>query len=893
MGQIKKKNIYPPDSVITDKDMLIGTDYNNLDKTKNYLMKDIKDYVIANIPGFDQNNLVPETSISLNNFASPIAVDTLIQNYLNTITLVVTEKQLPLYRFYVINDELDTTKNVTYIYLWGIGKGTYVHPLLTDFRKINTVLPSPEDIQSQPNTVTLELGVISILTTFVDIINNYPTPINFNDPLLIYLVTFTQDNEVFFYKFIGDNDIYGLGLAQCTIDDFSQIISNDIVDFSVFVPYAGATTDVDLGDFQLKAGQLELDQTPTGTFSTAKIRWNDTAGTAEIRLKGNNVTLQLGQELVKRVVNKTVSNITLQESNYQVVKIVGATGQRLSVDLAQANNELNSSSTLGLVTENIANNQEGFITFSGEVNSINTTGSLQGETWVDGDVLYLSPTVAGQLTKEEPTAPNHTVKVAMVQHAHITQGKLHVDIDTGYSIDNLHNVAITGTTANKVIGSTTEGLWENKTVAEILGYVPQAKLVAGENITIDETDPFNPVISTSGGGTTPTLQQVTEEGATTNVPTTFATTDPSEPAILASSVNPPAIVASSENSSGAIILSNNGIALQVISQASKAIICQSYDDIALTVNSDSDIGVLIISNSAQALVANIDSYSTSNIAEFRKNNVNQVSISHDGKIKATAGTESTDVVVKSQLDTKANQFGTVLYHSAKWFTPTGTVSSSGTTVTSVGTQFTSAMVGSKLIINGEERIIITYTSSTAVVVDSAYSINYSGVVAGDWGVYSIMFSVNDSLFTAIIRTAQGNPANITLDRVRASHYQGNAAARITTDVNGIFLGSDKFLNWSTLTNAADTATPDIGLKRNSAGVLEVFNGVTATTYRDLKLRKLNASSSVQVGDDTASASSTNVGSMRYREDANNSYVEMCVRTGASSYAWQIIIINTW
>ncbi len=395
------------------------------------------------------------------------------------------------------------------------------------------------------------------------------------------------------------------------------------------------------------------------------------------------------------------------------------------------------------------------------------------------------------------------------------------------------------------------------------------------------------------GGTTPTLQQVTEDGATTNVPTTFATTDPSEPAILASSENSPAIVASSENSSGAIILSNNGIALQVISQASTAIVCQSYDDIALTVTSDSDIGVLINSNSVQALVANIDSSSTSNIAEFRKNNVNQVSISHDGKIQATAGTESTDVVVKSQLDTKANQFGTVLYHSAKWFTPTGTVSSSGTTVTSVGTQFTSAMVGSKLIINGEERIIITYTSSTAVVVDSAYSINYSGVVAGDWGVYSIMFSVNDSLFTAIIRTAQGNPANITLDRVRASHYQGNAAARITTDVNGIFLGSDKFLNWSTLTSAADTATPDIGLKRNSAGVLEVFNGVTATTYRDLKLRKLNASSSVQVGDDTASASSTNVGSMRYREDANNSYVEMCVRIGASSYAWQIIIINTW
>lgn len=244
-------------------------------------------------------------------------------------------------------------------------------------------------------------------------------------------------------------------------------------DISGLVPYTGATTDVDLGEYQLKTGQLELDQTPTGTFSTAKIRWNDTAGTAEIRLKGNSVTLQLGQELVKRVVNKTTTNITLQESNYQVVRIIGATGQRLSVDLAQADSEANSASTLGLVTENIANNQEGFITFSGEINLINTTGSLQGETWVDGDVLYLSPTVAGQLTKIAPTAPNHTVRVCYVQYAHATQGKLHVDVDRGYSLENLHNVKITATTVGKILGSTTEGLWENKSVAEILGYTPE------------------------------------------------------------------------------------------------------------------------------------------------------------------------------------------------------------------------------------------------------------------------------------------------------------------------------------------------------------------------------------------------------------------------------------
>ncbi len=235
------------------------------------------------------------------------------------------------------------------------------------------------------------------------------------------------------------------------------------------VPYTGANQNVDLGEYQLKAGQVELDQTPTGSFGVGKIRWNDTAGTAEIRLKGNNVTLQLGQELVKRVVNKTVTNITLLEADYQVVKIIGATGQRLSVDLAQANNDLNSATTLGIVTENISNNQEGFITYSGEVNLINTTGSLQGETWTDGDILYLSPTTAGAITNIKPTAPNHTVVVGYVEYSHAVNGKIFVKVDNGYELEELHNVKITSP-ANKdsLVYNSSLGYWENTSVNRTL-----------------------------------------------------------------------------------------------------------------------------------------------------------------------------------------------------------------------------------------------------------------------------------------------------------------------------------------------------------------------------------------------------------------------------------------
>jgi hypothetical protein len=229
------------------------------------------------------------------------------------------------------------------------------------------------------------------------------------------------------------------------------------------VPYTGATQDVDLGEYELKSGQIEFDQTPTGTAGVAVMRWNDTDGTIDLGLKGGNVTLQLGQEQLVRVVNKTATNVNLLEANYQAVRVTGAQGQRLKVDLAQATNDVLSAETIGLVTETINNNQEGFITTSGLVRNINTTGSLQSETWADGDVVYLSPTTAGRITNIKPSAPNHLVIIGYVVSAHATQGSIFVKVDNGYELDELHNVAISTPLNNQsLVYETASTLWKNK-----------------------------------------------------------------------------------------------------------------------------------------------------------------------------------------------------------------------------------------------------------------------------------------------------------------------------------------------------------------------------------------------------------------------------------------------
>jgi len=168
--------------------------------------------------------------------------------------------------------------------------------------------------------------------------------------------------------------------------------------------------------------------------------------------------------VVATVVNKT--NTNLLASQYRVVKVSTAQGQRLAVDFAQANNDNNSTDTIGLVRENILNNQEGKITVLGQITNINTTGSLQSETWADGDPIYLSTTIAGAVTNIKPTGlVGHLVALGYVEYAHAINGKIYVKVQNGYEINELHDVYVNPTTlANNdlLVYESSSQLWKNK-----------------------------------------------------------------------------------------------------------------------------------------------------------------------------------------------------------------------------------------------------------------------------------------------------------------------------------------------------------------------------------------------------------------------------------------------
>ena len=335
-----------------------------------------------------------------------------------------------------------------------------------------------ETISSTTGTITKPTGATILLDQFYSggdalvetLSNGQPTG---QSPLTIggTVVSVTSFDTSGNYVLSGTPSAYPVALVyifKIKAIDLPNLNMTNIMqmDANSYVPYTGAITNVDLGEYELKAGQIELDQSPTGTAGVAVTRWNDTLGSTETTLKGGSVVLKNGVDLVARVVNKVVPNTTLTKAAYQVVKVSGAQGQRLAVDLAQANTDLNSADTLGIVIETISTNQEGFILTVGQIEEINTTGSLQSETWVDGDVLYLSPTTSGKITNIKPNGlTGHIVVLGYVEYAHAIHGKIYVKIMNGWELDELHNVYINPSTlANNdlLTYDSASSLWKNK-----------------------------------------------------------------------------------------------------------------------------------------------------------------------------------------------------------------------------------------------------------------------------------------------------------------------------------------------------------------------------------------------------------------------------------------------
>lgn len=123
-------------------------------------------------------------------------------------------------------------------------------------------------------------------------------------------------------------------------------------------------------------------------WAEGRVFWDEVEHSLSYYNDDSDITVNTGQELVAKVRNNTGSTIT----NGSVVRVTGAIGNRPTVALTLADKPSTASAS-GVMTHDLANNTDGYMTIIGVVRGFDTSA------WAEGTVLYASDTVPGALTE--------------------------------------------------------------------------------------------------------------------------------------------------------------------------------------------------------------------------------------------------------------------------------------------------------------------------------------------------------------------------------------------------------------------------------------------------------------------------------------------------------------
>lgn len=272
---------------------------------------------------------------------------------------------------------------------------------------------------------------------------------------------------------VGDFDV--LYIAKDTTLSYYWDVDSSSYQIQEFLPYDGATKDLDLGEFGTIVGFVKFDTTPTGTPSDAGVLvWNDASGTLGLRMKGGNVVQEVGKQQILSLKEANDNGLT----KGSVVYINGSDGTNLEAALAQANSLSASYKGISVVLETVTGANTAFSTTFGLVKGIDTSSLSQGAS------VWLSPSVAGGLTTTKPSSPNKAVYIGVCVTQDAVNGVLFVDIQNGIQLEELNNVSISSPQAgNTLIYNAVTSLWENGQIdaGGVLQYNSQAGFpVTGE-----------------------------------------------------------------------------------------------------------------------------------------------------------------------------------------------------------------------------------------------------------------------------------------------------------------------------------------------------------------------------------------------------------------------------
>ncbi len=267
----------------------------------------------------------------------------------------------------------------------------------------------------------------------------------------------------------------GTGDRMVVADSSGVLSTQAIPALTGYVPYTGATANLDLGEYGLNTGFVKFDTTPTNTPTTqGTMSWNVDKESLDLIMNG--VTGSIMQDSFFNVKNQTGSSIP-KGTVVRAAGTVGASG-RILIAPFLADGTYNSKFCIGVTAETIADGADGKVTAFGSIRQIDTSA------FPNGTVLYASPTTAGGFTSTEPSNPNNIVTVAIVVYSDNNNGEIFVrptfissqaDLinSLGFTpVTNARTLTINGTTYDL----TADRSWSVGTHTGSLtsGYIPKA-----------------------------------------------------------------------------------------------------------------------------------------------------------------------------------------------------------------------------------------------------------------------------------------------------------------------------------------------------------------------------------------------------------------------------------
>jgi hypothetical protein len=202
---------------------------------------------------------------------------------------------------------------------------------------------------------------------------------------------------------------------------------------------------------------IDFNTNYTPTQQVGRIHWDVDYGTLDVDLEGNNINLKIGLDNLYYIKNQSGSTIN-KGRVVRAASTLGTSGRILG-EYMIADGSIPYYYTLGIAGENILDGEDGYVYEFGLIKGIDTTGSLYGETWSDGIILYVHPTIAGGLTSIEPTEPNLKIQICIVIKSD-SNGSIFVRPSLGYNLGDLHDLQTSGQTNGDLISyDSSNGYW--------------------------------------------------------------------------------------------------------------------------------------------------------------------------------------------------------------------------------------------------------------------------------------------------------------------------------------------------------------------------------------------------------------------------------------------------